>query len=453
MILINNAKLTSAVKRAALRVAKRAVQPILRGILLEISNDGDFAVTGTDLDSYFKTGSVGKAVASVVVEPKALLAALKPINGEVMVKLDGEVLKVASTHGHVSVNVPTLGFGEDFPSPETVVANFGGAFEGATVLSEREVEVIAGKVAPVCAQYDTASILGGVSFKAGVNTTQVCGTDGSRMVVATFNSPWAVKPAVIPCGIWESLTGGVVVRTNSQWAMLVDSLGTTWVKLITGEYPRYEELLPPVGESQGYREYNRKEFIAALKSIKAVADNKRLNAVASVGLWLASPNGEVVLDVQGRASDGRALGLNVPYLLDWAGVQRSEYLTITITGTGKQTDKLVLEPVMLEDDQFADYGVRHLLMPVQFKSEWTDKHARSLAEDNEAMDSRKVAPAPKAVVTPKVAPKAVKPLPVKVAPAPKAAPVSGACKHLRKLIANHMLTCRDCKYVVETLSA
>ena len=30
MILINNAKLTSAVKRAALRVNKRAVMPILR---------------------------------------------------------------------------------------------------------------------------------------------------------------------------------------------------------------------------------------------------------------------------------------------------------------------------------------------------------------------------------------------------------------------------------------
>ncbi len=444
MILINNAKLTSAVKRAALRVAKYVVQPILRGILLEIGADGSYAVTGTDLDSYFKAGSVDKAVVSVVVEPKALLAALKLINGDVMVELAGEVLKVASTQGHVSVNVPTLGFGEDFPAPETVVANFGGAFAGATVLSEREVEVIAGKVAPVCAQYDTASILGGVSFKAGVNTTQVCGTDGSRMVVATFNSPWAVKPVVIPCGIWESLSGGVVVRTNSQWAMLVDSLGTTWVKLITGEYPRYEELLPPVGESQRYREYNRKEFIAALKSIKAVPDNKRLNALASVGLRLASPNGEVVLDVQGRASDCRGLGLNVNYLLDWAGAQRSEYLTITITGTGKQTDKSILKPVMLEDDQFADYGVRHLLMPVQLKSDWLDKHARSLEQSSEPVSSHKVAPAPV---------KAVKPLPVKVAPAPKVAPVSGACKHLRKLIANHLLTCRDCKCVVETLSA
>ena len=29
-----------------------------------------------------------------------------------MVELAGEVLKVASTQGHVSVNVPTLGFGE-----------------------------------------------------------------------------------------------------------------------------------------------------------------------------------------------------------------------------------------------------------------------------------------------------------------------------------------------------
>ena len=67
MILINNAKLTSAVKRAALRVDKRAVMPILRGILTEIGSDGEFAVTGTDLDSYFKTGSVSKAVISVVV--------------------------------------------------------------------------------------------------------------------------------------------------------------------------------------------------------------------------------------------------------------------------------------------------------------------------------------------------------------------------------------------------
>ena len=158
-------KLTSAVKRAALRVDKRAVMPILRGILTEIGSDGEFAVTGTDLDSYFKTGSVSKAVISVVVEPKALLAALKLINRDVMVELAGEVLKVASTQGHVSVNVPTLGFGEDFPVPETVVADLGGAFEGATVLSEQEVEVIAGKVAPVCARYDTMSILGGVELQ------------------------------------------------------------------------------------------------------------------------------------------------------------------------------------------------------------------------------------------------------------------------------------------------
>lgn len=444
MITINNTQLTSAVKRAALRVNKRAVQPILRGILLEIGAADGYAVTGTNLDSYFKTGSVDKPVVGVVVEPKALLAALKLINGDVMVELAGEVLKVASTQGHVSVNVPTLGFREDFPAPETVVAELGGEFEGATVLSEREVEVIASKVAPVCAQYDTVGILGGVSFKAGVNTTQVCGTDGSRMVVATFNSPWVVKPVVIPCGIWEGLTGNVVVRTNTQWAMLVDSLGTTWVRLINGEYPRYDEILPPVGESQGYREYNRKELIAALKSIKAVPGNKNFQAAALVGLRIASPAGEVALDLQGRASDCRGLGLNVSYLLDWAGTQRSEYLTITITGTGKQTDKSILKPVMLEDDQFADYGVRHLLMPVQLKSDWLDKHARSLEQSSEPMASHKVAPAPV---------KAIKPLPVKVAPAPKVAPVSGACKHLRKLIANHLLTCRDCKCVVETLSA
>ena len=92
---------------------------------------------------------------------------------------------------------------------------------------------------------------------------------------------------------------------------------------------------------------------------------------------------------------------------------------------------------MLEDDQFTDYGVRHLLMPVQLKSAWTDKQARSLAEDSEPMDSH----------ARKVAPRSEGPLPL------EGAPVSGACKHLRKLIANHMLTCRDCKCVVETLSA
>ena len=86
------------------------------------------------------------------------------------------------------------------------------------------------------------------------------------MVVARFNSPWAVKPVIIPCGIWEGLTGNVVVRTTRSGQCWLIVLAPLWVKLITGEYPRYDEILPPVGESQGYGEYNRKEFIAALKA-------------------------------------------------------------------------------------------------------------------------------------------------------------------------------------------
>lgn len=395
MTIIDTVKLTTAVKRAALRVNKRSVMPILSGILLEIGSEGEFAVTGTDLDSYFKTGNVGKAVVSVVVEPKALLAALKLINKEVEVVLEltGEVLKVTSTQGHVTVNVPTLGFGEDFPSPDNL---YGGDFEAVTALPEQEINVLADKIAPVCASYDTASVLRGINFKHGLvpGTTQVCGTDGSRLVVATFDTAWQGEPVTIPAHIFDDLTGPVVIQANSHWARITDTLGATWVKLIPDQYPSYEQILPPVGESQGYREYNRKQLIEALKSIKRVPENKRLQTAAFVGLRVASLGGEVVLDLNGASSDRRAIGLNVNYLLDWASSQKGEFVEFTLSGAQNRTERFYCKPVMLKDEQFGTYGVRHLLMPVALKSAWANKHTQSIEQTGDTPDVSKGATVP-----------------------------------------------------------
>lgn len=476
MIQVNRLALLSEAKRASNFINHKAVMPMLRGLVLQASSAGTTRLTATDIDSYYASAvpDTWHPALSVVVNAKELVEALRNM-ATVTVGLasDGGTLTLSALGA--SVKLKTLGDPVDYPVPPV-----SDRFEPVVTLTEPMVAVLQQKLAPVADQTTITGLLHAICLKPSSKPacTGAAATDGSRMVTADFSATYSLdKPLLIPSSVIVKAPDeafSISFDSVARWIRLSGSDFDIYSRRIDGEYPSYEQIMPPVGESQGYRVYDRKELVAACKAVlkssaaRKSKDNPRpVNTICFVGLQAADFTADVTFDMTGQSSDNRAIGLNPNYLLDWLTTQETDRVELLLTGAQNNKETHYCKPVMLLDDQYNDHGVRHLLMPVQVKSDWADKHACSIEQSCEPVENAPAAPVRLAKRAKTVKPVAAKREPINAAPAPvQPAPsgwevaepstesepvVSAPCAHLRKLIRDHVLTCRDCKCVVAAL--
>lgn len=364
----------NSVQRAT---ATRVIQPILANILIECDSSTDpLKVSATDLDFSLQTS----LNAEISIPGRATLSAKKlseilaklPSKSMVQFEIDPVVQSCHISCGSSVFDMRTLP-AEEFPAIPVIDAT--AAIElslPALVQCIKQTEFAASKT-------DTNNILGGIFFKLSPDMLDLVSTDGSRLARR--------KEALQGLTLAETITAIIPARTLQEFMKLAQTnatettetalvaiqngqvfLSTTRFnavsRLLDGQYPRYEQLIPRECKLQA--KMNRAALTAALERT-AVMANERTSIVRmtlSQGqLVLAADTPDVgnskdMMPIHYDAAEDLTIAFNFRFVLDALKVMDGDDVLMETNGA--------LAPTLFKD---ADKPEAYLclVMPVQVK--------------------------------------------------------------------------------------
>ncbi len=365
--------LAEAVAWTARTLPARPTTPVLSGV--KLTGDSDhitLAAFDLEVSAKAEVGAVVDEPGTAIVNGRLLAEIAKALPAQ-PVELGLEGNRVALRCGRSSFGLPTMPV-EDYPQLPDLPPHAG-------QVSATDFAAAVAQVAIASSKDDTLPVLTGIRVELSAQTMRLVATDRYRLAVRS-----------IP---WQPTGGGVEHTTLVKARQLADlgrSLGHSDVvqialgedndgrigfgvdgrelvtRLLGGEFPRYEQLLP--SESHTVATVETGLLIEAVKRVKLVA------AERTAPIKLQFSDGEVLLragafdDAQASetlecSTDGDSLEIafNPDYLLDGLGAMGAESTTLSFTTANKPA---VLSPADASDGGTPDY--QYLLMPVRLSN-------------------------------------------------------------------------------------
>ncbi len=365
--------LAEAVAWTARTLPARPTTPVLSGV--KLTGDSDhitLAAFDLEVSAKAEVGAVVDEPGTAIVNGRLLAEIAKALPAQ-PVELGLEGNRVALRCGRSSFGLPTMPV-EDYPQLPDLPPHAG-------QVSATDFAAAVAQVAIASSKDDTLPVLTGIRVELSAQTMRLVATDRYRLAVRS-----------IP---WQPTGGGVEHTTLVKARQLADlgrSLGHSDVvqialgedndgrigfgvdgrelvtRLLGGEFPRYEQLLP--SESHTVATVETGLLIEAVKRVKLVA------AERTAPIKLQFSDGEVLLragafdDAQASetlecSTDGDSLEIafNPDYLLDGLGAMGAESTTLSFTTANKPA---VLSPADATDGGTPDY--QYLLMPVRLSN-------------------------------------------------------------------------------------
>lgn len=260
--------LADALARANRAVGTRTALPVLQGLLCEVSGT-TLRVTGTDLDMTVRT----QAEVEVIEEGRAVIPGR--LLSEAVRKMPvGQVtIGVSDTDIEIQGNGPRFTLrplnAEDFPVQEDIVS------EGVEVDGEELADAI--NQVTIAASGDGARpILTGVLFESSEEGLRMVATDSYRLAKRDLAGVGLEGTGLVPArGLRElARTIGapkVTAQLRDREAVFSSDRGTLRLRLIDGNFPKYESLLPKTYPNQVV--LNKEELLDALGRVALVAED------------------------------------------------------------------------------------------------------------------------------------------------------------------------------------
>lgn len=364
--------LAEAVAWAARSLPARPPVPVLAGLLIEATDDGlvlagfDYEVSArVDVDA--EVTEPGKVLVS-----GRLLADICRSLPPAQVEFASDGSKVVVRCGSARFSLLTLPVDEYPALPEMPSAS--GSLPGSTFAAAvAQVSIAAGKD-------DTLPVLTGVRVEIEGERMTLAATDRYRLAVREL--PWhpeqaglsavALVPARTLADTARSMSAGeaVVVALASGGAgdNLVGFEGgarRTTTRLLDGEFPKYQSLLPT--ESASVAVVETAPFVEGVKRVALVAERNtpiRLSFTAgAVTLEAGSGDDAQASETLEADLDGEdiAIAFNPGYLLDGLGAIDAPYAQLSFT-TSTKPAVLTGRPTA---DAEASRDYRYLIMPVR----------------------------------------------------------------------------------------
>ena len=364
----------NSVQRAT---ATRVIQPILANILIECeSSTAPLKLSATDLDFSLQTS----LNAEISIPGRSTLSAKKlseilaklPSKAMVQFEIDPVVQSCHISCGSSVFDMRTLP-AEEFPSIPVIDSST--AIElslPALVQCIKQTEFAASKT-------DTNNILGGVFFKLSSDGLDLVSTDGSRLARR--------KESLEGLTLAETVTAIIPARTLQEFMKLAQTnageqtdtalvaiqngqvfLSTTRFnavsRLLDGQYPRYEQLIPRECKLQA--KMNRAALTAALERTAVMANERTyiVRMTLSQGqLVLAADTPDVgnskdMMPIHYDATEDLTIAFNFRFVLDALKVMDGDDLLMETNGA--------LAPTLFKDADTPD-AYLCLVMPVQVK--------------------------------------------------------------------------------------
>jgi DNA polymerase-3 subunit beta len=347
-------------------VERRQTLPVLANLLIKAS-EGGLEITGTDLEVEL----VATCEATVDQPGEATLPARKLADiwrslGEgvtVTVGVEGDKAVVRS--GRSRFSLATLPAG-DFPKVP------GGEADTRFELAQTQLRNLIDDVAFAMAQQDVRYFLNGMLLEVTSEHTRVVATDGHRLAMSTSEHGNAgvgsrVQAIVPRKGVLEMarLLDGesdtVELQLGSNHLKVTAGPFTMTTKLIDGQFPDYEKVIPADGSRFliGDRETLRHAFQrASILSNEKYRGVRLIVAPEQLTIQANNPEQEEAEEIVAVEFNGDELeiGFNVSYLLDVLGVLETEQAKLSVSdanssalieGVGNDSAVYVVMPMRL----------------------------------------------------------------------------------------------------------
>ncbi len=239
--------LADVLTRANRAVGTRTALPVLQGLLCEVSGN-TLRVTGTDLDMTVRT----QAEVEVMEEGRAVIpgrllseAVRKMPPGQVTIGVSDTDIEIEGNGPRFTLRPLTV---DDFPTQEDIIT------DGVEVDGEAFAEAI--NQVTVAASGDGARpILTGVLFETSDDGLRMVATDSYRLAKRDLSGVGLEGTGLVPArGLRElARTVGapkVTAQLREREAVFSSDKGTLRLRLIDGNFPKYQSLLPEAYPNQ-----------------------------------------------------------------------------------------------------------------------------------------------------------------------------------------------------------
>jgi len=260
--------LADVLARANRAVGTRTALPVLQGLLCEVSGN-QLKVTGTDLDMTVRT----QAEVEVMEEGRAVIpgrllseAVRKMPAGQVTVGATETDIEIQGNGPRFTLRPLTV---EDFPTQEEVIP------DGVEVDGEAFAEAI-DQVAVAASGDGARPILTGVLFETSEDGLRMVATDSYRLAKKDLSGVGLEGDGLVPArGLRElARTIGapkVTAQIREREALFSSERGILRLRLIDGNFPKYQSLLPETYPNQVL--LNKDELLDALGRVTLVAED------------------------------------------------------------------------------------------------------------------------------------------------------------------------------------
>lgn len=384
--------LVKALRDVTNAVATRVVQPILSNVLIESVDEAGLRFSATDLDLAIQAKCAGNVYTpgSITLPGKKLLEIVAKLpNKMVNFTINKENMETSVTCERSKFTLTGLP-AEDFPKLVDS-KSVEGLLMPADILRRSIVQT-----SFAAASYDISNILGGVYLLLDNEVFESTATDGSRLShrrealrvavpagkgedtekehegkvqTALADKPVSLK-AIVPARACTELVKLLDAKAQPEVRIAVVSGQITFEtencflssRLISGEYPRYQELFPT--EYKYFAKFERAAVLSAIERVAVMSDERthlvkfhfedETLQISANTPDLGRATEEVQMHFEGQVLD---VAVNVRYVLDVLQRLTTDEVQLEMTGP--------LKPLIFRGVN--DSNFKYLLMPVQAK--------------------------------------------------------------------------------------
>lgn len=358
--------LASALKSVSGAFAARTRLPVLLNVLLEPSGNG-MRVTATNLDLWTRTEFLAEVQSQdrVALDFGRLSDFVAGFNGgDVAVSVESGKTTIKS--GRSRLTLTTIGTTE-FPTwPER-------GESAEFIIPAKTLGAMLKYVARSMSDYKARYVLNGALWRSRDNSLEVVAVDGRRLAQAkaTCSGPSDEFKAIIPAKTVKEV--GTILSASEDGVNATVSLNSGGIlfraggleifsKLVEGEFPDYEKVIPE--KSEHIIVADTEEVIAALKRVALCSDAMTRTVKIKVK---ADGDPSIILHSASQLAEGEEV---VPCSYEGDGVELAmdhKYLMDALQSIGEGKFRMginaAMSPVLLEHESME--GHRHVVMPLR----------------------------------------------------------------------------------------
>jgi DNA polymerase-3 subunit beta len=317
--------------KAAATVDHGKALPVLKGVLLEVLHDV-LAVTAYDLEVAYEAAldvtqpTPGKAL----VDAAKISSIIRSLpEGEVRVEATKNRLVVSS--GEIEFRLAILEV-SDYPEVPS-------AGENGTAVSAQALHKALGGVLYAASTDATRYSLNGVFLQTEGASAVAVATDGHRLakVEVPWNGPNVFgsilprKAVTVMRSLLEGLEGNVTLTLKDRLVTMTVGDENVSLRLIDGQFPRWQEVVPRADQQQGTLVVDRKKLLEVLRRVAIVGSALKVDLgkmeVSTVDVDLGEAKESLPGNYEGI---GVYFGINGGYLREALGAISAETVTLNV---------------------------------------------------------------------------------------------------------------------------